>query len=362
MADKRSARSLAVLFVVLVVLELAPIAVVAATGGLWFMAASEEFTASLWPPLKPLLHDSFFYHYFGFFYYTALRPAHWLTEWLLGSPEITIAYMQTYATIIKVAFSTVTLAMAAATVASKTLSAPAKAAILLFMLSLLLTPEFYWIYHARVSYALSTKLFATGLLIVTLGLAERAIAARPAGAAVTALVGAIGGVLFFEHLLYFPLVLYPALLILVTTPIRRMPAHIVLGASAAIASALALLAAFYAGDGESMIAAVASHFVGLAAGNPLGQPGYTSDSFPACRIIMLAAAIVAGAIIVLCLIRRRLPTPVLAIVTAHVATSAAYTWPFLTHPTYATEFSATVESLFFLAAVAVVIPASWAAK
>jgi hypothetical protein len=60
---------LAALFLALLVLELAPIAVVAATDGLWFMAVPEEFTATLWSPLKPLLPGSYFYHYFGFFYY-----------------------------------------------------------------------------------------------------------------------------------------------------------------------------------------------------------------------------------------------------------------------------------------------------
>jgi hypothetical protein len=73
---------LATLFLVLLVLELAPIAVVAATDGLWFMSVPEEFTATLWSPLKPLLPGSYFYHYFGFFYYTAIRPAHRVTQWL----------------------------------------------------------------------------------------------------------------------------------------------------------------------------------------------------------------------------------------------------------------------------------------
>jgi hypothetical protein len=97
--------SLAALFIVLLVVELAPIAVVATTDGLWFMAVPEEFTATLWLPLRPLLWGSYFYHYFGFLYYTAIRPAHWLTEWLLGYREVTIAYTQVYGTIIKVIFS-----------------------------------------------------------------------------------------------------------------------------------------------------------------------------------------------------------------------------------------------------------------
>jgi hypothetical protein len=96
-----SAFSLMALFIVLLVVELAPIVAVATTDGLWFMAVPEEFTATLWSPLRPLLWGSYFYHYFGFFYYTAIRPAHWLTEWLLGSREVTIAYTQVYGTIIR---------------------------------------------------------------------------------------------------------------------------------------------------------------------------------------------------------------------------------------------------------------------
>jgi hypothetical protein len=52
---------LTALFIVLLVVELAPIAVVATTDGLWFMAVPEEFTATLWSPLKPLLWGSYFY-------------------------------------------------------------------------------------------------------------------------------------------------------------------------------------------------------------------------------------------------------------------------------------------------------------
>src|SRR5262249_39421669 len=163
------------LFIALLVLELAPIALVATTDGLWFMEVPEEFTATLWSPLRPLLPGSYFYHYFGYLYYTLIRPAHWLTEWLLGSPEVTIAYTQIYGTIIKVAFSAATIALAAGVLASRVLPRRAKAAILLFMLSLLIASgDFYWIYHERVSYALSVKLFVTGLLIMTLVCAERA--------------------------------------------------------------------------------------------------------------------------------------------------------------------------------------------
>jgi hypothetical protein len=49
-----SAFLLAALFVVLLVLELAPTAVVATTDGLWFMAVPEDFTKTLWSPLRPL--------------------------------------------------------------------------------------------------------------------------------------------------------------------------------------------------------------------------------------------------------------------------------------------------------------------
>jgi hypothetical protein len=150
--------SLTALFIVLLVVELAPIAVVATTDGLWFMAVPEEFTATLWSPLRPLLWGSYFYHYFGVLYYTAIRPAHWLTEWLRGSREVTIAYTQVYGTIIKVVFSAATIAVAAGVLASRTLAGRAKVAILLFMLALLIAnADFYWIYHARVTYALSVS-------------------------------------------------------------------------------------------------------------------------------------------------------------------------------------------------------------
>jgi len=71
--------------------------------------------------------------------------------------------------IIKVIFSAATIALAAGVLASRTLAGRAKVAILLFMLALLIAnADFYWIYHARVTYALSVKLFATGLLVMTL--------------------------------------------------------------------------------------------------------------------------------------------------------------------------------------------------
>jgi hypothetical protein len=362
---------LAALFLVLLVLELAPIAVVAATDGLWFMAVPEEFTATLWSPLKPLLPGSYFYHYFGFFYYTAIRPAHWITEWLLGSREITIAYTQVYGTIIKVAFSIASVVLAAGVLASRALSARVKAAILLFMLGLLVaTPDFYWIYHARVSYALSTKLFATGLFIMTLICAERALDGRGCGASMTAAVGAIGGVLFFEHLLYFPLVIYPALLIAATTPVRLMPFTALLATGSGIVSALVLLVAFYAGDIESIDAAVSAHFAGLASGNPIFQPGHYENfvtlfldrrsTYFACHVILVAGALVALVTLVACLLRvlrRRSDRTSLVLgmlLAGHLAIVAAYAWPFRKHPTYATVFAATIESLFFITTVVVV--------
>jgi hypothetical protein len=356
---------LAALFIVLLVLELAPIAVVATTDGLWFMAVPEEFTATLWSPLRPLLWGSYFYHYFGFLYYTAIRPAHWLTEWLLGSREVTIAYTQLYGTIIKVAFSAATIALAAGVLASRTLPARAKAAVLLFMLALLIAnADFYWVYHARVTYALSVKLFATGLLIIALVYAERAVDGRASGAGVAAGVGAIGGVLFFENVLYFALVIYPTLLIVATTPVRLIPARALLAASVGTVSALVVLVAFYAGDGDSIIAAVSAHFAGLASGHPTSQPGYYEhfiglfldrrSAYFACHIILVAGALVTLATLVACLLcvlrhRSDRTTVVLGMLLAgHFAIIGAYVWPLLKHPTYATVFAATIESLFFI--------------
>jgi hypothetical protein len=366
-----SAFSLIALFIVLLVVELAPIVAVATTDGLWFMAVPEEFTATLWSPLRPLLWGSYFYHYFGFLYYTAIRPAHWLTEWLLGSREVTIAYTQVYGTIIKVAFSAATIALAAGVLASRTLPPRAKAAILLFMLALLIAnADFYWVYHARVTYALSVKLFATGLLIITLVCAERAVECRAAGAGVTAAVGAIGGVLFFENLLYFALVIYPTLLIAATTPARLIPARAFLGTSVGTASALVVLVAFYAGDGDSIIAAVSAHFAGLASGHPTTQPGYYEhfvslfldrrSAYFACHVILVAGALVALTTLIACLIcvlrhRSDRTTVVLGLLLAgHFAIVGAYVWPFLKHPTYATVFAATIESLFFITVITVV--------
>jgi hypothetical protein len=363
--------SLTGLFIVLLVLELAPIAVVATTDGLWFMAVPEEFTATLWSPLRPLLRGSYFYHYFGFLYYTSIRPAHWLAEWLLGSREVTIAYTQVYGTVIKVAFSAATIALAAGVLASRTLPSRAKAAILLFMLGLLIAnADFYWIYHARVTYGLSVKLFATGLLIITLVCAERAVDGRSSGSGVTAAVGAIGGALFFENLLYFSLVIYPTLLIVTTTPVRLIPARALLGIGAGIVSALVVLAAFYAGDSDSIIAAVSAHFAGLASGQPASQPGYHEhfvalfldrrSAYFACHVILVAGALVALATLIACLfgvLRRRSDrmTVVLGLLLAgHFAVVGAYVWPFLKHPSYATVFAATIESLFFIIVVTTV--------
>jgi hypothetical protein len=104
---------LAALFAILVIVELAPLVAVLATDALWFMNVPGEFSATLWPPLKPLLPGSYFYHYFGFLYYTVIRPAHWLTERLLSSREVTIVYTQVYGTIIKIGFSAATITLAA---------------------------------------------------------------------------------------------------------------------------------------------------------------------------------------------------------------------------------------------------------
>jgi hypothetical protein len=367
--------ALAGLFIVLVIVEVVPIVVVMTADGLWFMNVPEEFTATLWPPLKPLLPGSFFYHYFGFLYYTALRPAHWLTEWVLGSPEVTIAYTQFYGTIIKAAFSAATIALAGWMLLTRALPYRAKLATILFMLALLVgAPDFYWIYHTRVSYALSVKLFATVLLILTLICAERMLAGRMAGAGMTAAVGAIGGTLFFEHLLYLPLVLYPTLLIAASTPPRLLAIRALTGLAAAVAAALAVLAAFYAGDVESIISAVSTHVTGIISGNPMVQPGYheqfarlfldRGSAFFACHVILVGGALVALASAVACLFslaRRRADrtTAVLGLLLlSHLVVMAAYLWPLLKHGTNATVFATTFESLFFVFATGAVAAGS----
>jgi hypothetical protein len=359
------------LFTVLMIIELVPIVVVMTTDGLWFMNVPEEFTATLWPPLKPLLPGSFFYHYFGFLYYTAIRPAHWLTEWALGSPEVTIAYTQLYGTIIKVAFSAATIALAGGVILTRALPYPAKLATLLFMLALLVGhPDFYWIYHTRVSYALSVKLFATLLLILTLVCAERMLAGRMSGAGMTAAVGAIAGTLFFEHLLYLPLVLYPTLLIAASTPPRLLAIRALTGLAAAIAAAVAVLEAFYTGDLESIIAGVSAHITGIISGNPMVQPGHheqfvtlfldRGSAFFACHVILVGGALVALASAVACLFsvaRRRADrtTAVLGLLLlSHLAVMAVYLWPLVKHGTNATVFATTFESLFFVFATAAV--------
>jgi hypothetical protein len=356
---------LAALFILLVVLELAPIFAVVTTDGLWLMWVPEDFTMTLWIPLKPTVPGSYFYHYFGFVFYAAIRPAHWLTEWLLGSREMTIAYTQMYGTIIKIAFSAATLALAAAVLASRALPFRVKAAILLFMLALLIADrDFYWILHGRASYALSFKLFVTALLIATLVLAERALAGQASSAGMTAAVGAIGGALFFDYVLYFPLVAYPTLLILATTPPRLIALRALLGITTAIIAALAALAVFYAGDIESMIAGASSHFAGLAAGNPMTQPGHYEQFYTlfldrrsvyfACHVIIVAGAIIALMAVIGCVVPAMRhgadrTTAVLALLLAgHFACAAAYGWPMLKHGTNTTVFAATIETLFFI--------------
>jgi hypothetical protein len=78
---------------------------------------------------------------------------------------VTIAYTQTYGTIVKIAFSTATISLATWVLATRALPCRAKAATLLFMLAMLaVNPDFYWIYHARVSYALSIGRLSSYLL------------------------------------------------------------------------------------------------------------------------------------------------------------------------------------------------------
>jgi hypothetical protein len=79
------------------------------------------------------------------------------------------------------------------------------------------------------------------LLIVTLVCAERAVHDCVSGARITAAVGVIGGVLFFEHLLYFPLVIYPTLLIAAAMPVQLILGRALLAAGCGIVSALVLL-------------------------------------------------------------------------------------------------------------------------
>jgi hypothetical protein len=361
---------LAALFVVLLVLEVAPLAAILATDALWFMNVPEEFTASLWAPLKPLLPGSYFYHYFGFAYYTAIRPAHWITQWWLGSPEVTIAYTQIYGTIIKAAFSLATVTVAIWVLATGNLSHRAKLVTLLFMLALLAAnPYFYWVYHTRVSNALSIKLLSTIVLILTLLCTERMLAGRLLGAGMTAAVGAVGGILFFEHPLYFPLIVYPIALIAATTPPRQIPVRALFGIAIAVFAALAVLTAFYVGDVESIIAAISSHFVGLAAGNPITQPDHHEQFYKlflhrrsvyfACHVILVAGTLVALAILLGCVfsvVRHRADrtTGVLGLLlVAHVANVGAYTWPLLKHGTNATVYAAAIETLFFIATVSV---------
>jgi hypothetical protein len=368
-----SARAaLAGLFIVLVVVELVPIVFVMATDALWFMWVAEEFSATFWPPLRPLLSGSFFYHYFGFAYYTAIRPAHWLTAWWLGSPEVTIAYTQVYGTIIKAAFSAATIALAGWVLATRALRYRTKLAVLLFMLALLIAnPDFYWIYHGRVSYALSVKLFATALLILTLMCAERVTEDRAVPIGMTTAVGAIGGVLFFEHLLYFPLVIYPVLLIAATTPRWMMLSRATLVIAVALIAALAVLAAYYVGDIESMIGAVSSHVIGLASGNPIIQMGHhehfvvlflnRNSVYFACHVILVAGALITLVMLMAYVFFKSSSDRTMKVIglllLGHAFAMGAYIWPLLKHGTNAVVYAATIESLFFIATISMSVAA-----
>jgi hypothetical protein len=131
-----------------------------------------------------------------------------------------------------------------------------------------------------------------------------------------------------------------------------------------------VLVAFYAGDGDSIIAVVSAHFAGLASGHPTSQPGYYEhfvslfldrrSAYFACHVILVAGALVALTTLVACLIcvlrhRSDRTTVVLGLLLAIIG---AYVWPLLKHPTYATVFAATIESLFFIIVITVVASAA----
>jgi hypothetical protein len=204
--------------------------------------------------------------------------------------------------------------------------------------------------------------------LLTLLCADNALERRRCGTGITAAVGALAGILFFEHLLYFPLVIYPALFILATTPLRQFAGVALLAITSAVLSAVVVLAAFYVGDADSMVAGVSSHIAGIVSGNPLTQPGHHEhfvslfldrrSVYFACHVILVAGTLVAFVVLAACLIsvgRRhvdRTATVLALLLAAHLANAGAYVWPLLKHGTNATVYAATIESVFFVLATA----------
>jgi hypothetical protein len=166
--------------------------------------------------------------------------------------------------------------------------------------------------------------------------------------------------------LYFPLVVYPALLIAATTPPQLLLPRALLGVGAAVAAALFVLAAFYVGDVESMVAAVSAHFAGVASGNPMVQPAHhrhfvelfldRRSVYFACHVRLVAGALVTLAVLAAALAPGddRATRVLRLLLLSHLLAFGVYIWPLVKHGTNATVWAAAIESLFFVIAVATV--------
>jgi hypothetical protein len=280
----------------LVIVEAAPIVLMAASRGIWPLCNFEDFAAAYWTPLKVAYVPSYFFNQSGFYFGAVLKVVHVLTDWIDGSRVVSYRHLQVFGYLTRIVYAVSTLGVVALFWRRRrdTVSTVTAAALLLALR--LGAPFIVNIYDMRVGLQLSYVVAALLIGLTTIEAMGRYLDGEGPTPGFGLFCGLLFGATLFEAPHYLPFFL-PLLALAVAGSGSPAGLAALVGrwAAGAVAGVAGALVGLYGPDYRSALAAAFSNFRGIVVGFPQAQPGFeafTSLKFdPASTYFMIKVAL-----------------------------------------------------------------------
>ncbi len=279
-------RAPAALFVwlsaVLILAQVAPVAAIAIGRGIWPLHNFEDYSTAFWAPLKVGYVPSYYFNQSGFYFGGAMKWVHALTDWIVGSKEVSLHHMQVFGYASRGAFALLTLGVVAIYWRRRPGVVPVITATALLLSFQMGTPFIAQLYHLRVGLQLSYVLFALLLALAVLEAMARFLENETPTRAAFLYWGFLSGATLLEapHFVLFALPLL-AVTFVQAGSLGAIAARAFQWGCGALGGLAGGIAALYGSDLRSAAAAVFSNFRGIVAGFPQPQPGF--EAFPNLR-------------------------------------------------------------------------------
>ncbi len=259
----------------LVVVEAAPIILMAASRGIWPLCNFEDFAAAYWTPLKVAYVPSYFFNQSGFYFGAVLKLVHALTDWIDGSRAVSYRHFQVFGYLTRVVYAASTLGVVAVFWRRRRDTASAVAAAALLLGLRLGAPFIVQIYDMRVGLQLSYVVVALLIGLTSLEAMGLYLAGGGLPAGLMLFCGILSGATLFEAPHYLPFFLpLLALSVAAVGSAWALAGCVGRWAAGAAVGVLGALAGLYGTDYRSALAAAFSNFRGIVVGFPQPQPGF----------------------------------------------------------------------------------------